>query len=86
MKLKKELIKRTVVDETILVPCGTTVYDANGLYVLSELGAFLWDYLPKAETIDDLLAPVLAEYEVEEDAARADIEEFLDKLRSMDIL
>ena len=50
MIIKKELIKREIAGDTILVPVGKTVYDSNGLFVLNELGAFIWEILPKMET------------------------------------
>ena len=86
MKIKKELVKRDIAGDIILVPVGRTVYEGNGLFVLNELGAFLWDRLETAGSEDDLLHAVLAEYEVTEDVARADIRKFLDKLRDMKIL
>ncbi len=86
MKIKKDLILREVAGETILIPYGKTVYDANGLFVLNELGAFLWGKLPEAESEDALLLAVLDEYEVGEDEARADLAEFLARLREMEIL
>jgi hypothetical protein len=86
MIIKKELIKREIAGDTILVPVGKTVYESNGLFVLNELGAFLWELLPEAQGETELLRAVLAEYEVEEATAAADITEFLDKLRDMGIL
>lgn len=86
MKIKKELLKREIAGETILVPVGKAVYDSNGLFALNELGSFLWDLLPNAQSEEDLEAAVLEEYEVDEATARADIGEFLEKLRSMGIL
>ena len=86
MTIKKELVKRDIAGETILVPVGKTVYDSNGLYVLNELGAFLWNLLPDAQDEDALLKAVLAEYEVTEDVAAADIRAFLAELQNMGIL
>ncbi len=86
MKIKKELIKRVIASESVLVPCGKTVYDSNGLFVLNELGSFLWDLLPQAQSQEELVQAVLAEYEVEEAVARQDIGEFLQKLQSMNII
>ncbi len=86
MKIKKELIKRSIAGETVLVPVGRTVYEANGLFVLNELGDFLWDRLPDAENEEQLLAAILEEYEVDEQTARRDLIAFLDKLKQMEIL
>ena len=86
MKIKKELVKRDIAGDTILVPVGKTVYDSNGLYILNELGAFLWDRLEKAESEGALLQMILDEYEVTEDVAAKDLHSFLDDLRELGII
>lgn len=86
MIIKKELLKRQIAGETILIPVGKTVYDSNGLFALNELGSFLWDRLPSVRDEEELLSAVLEEYEVNEETARQDLQEFLDKLRMMGII
>ena len=49
MIIKKELIKREIAGDTILVPVGSTVYDSNGLFVLNELASFIWDLIPSRD-------------------------------------
>ena len=86
MKIHKELVKREIAGDTILVPVGKTVYDSNGLFILNEQGSFLWDLLPGAESEADLLKAILAEYDVSEDVAARDLKLFLDRLRELNIL
>jgi hypothetical protein len=86
MIIKKELIKRDIAGEVFLVPVGKSTYDSNGLFILTELGAFIWDLLPNAESEDAIVNAVLADYEVDEATARADIREFLKKLEDLGIL
>ena len=86
MTIQKELVKREIAGDTILVPVGKTVYDSNGLFILTELGAFIWELLPDAAGEDDIVTAVLKEYEVDEATARADIREFLKKLEDLGIL
>ena len=86
MKLKKELIKRQIAGDTVLVPVGRTVYEANGLFVLNELGSFIWDLLPQAQSAEAVLEAVLAEYEVDRETAKKDIVEFFSKLEQLGIL
>lgn len=86
MKIKKELIKRTVAGETVLVPVGRTVYEANGLFMLNELGDFVWELLPKVDTPEQICEAVLAEYEVAPEQAAADVAAFLEQLRQLDII
>ena len=86
MIIKKELIKREIAGDTILVPIGKTVYDSNGLFVMNELGAFIWDLLPNVETEEQICEAILAEYEVTALDAAADVAEFLSKLRELDVI
>lgn len=86
MKIKKELIKRCIGSDVILVPVGKTVLESNGLFVMNELAAFIWDTLPSVESEEDILKAVLAEYEVSEEEASADIAEFLATLQKMNII
>ena len=86
MIIKKELIKRQVADDTILVPVGQTIYSSNGLFVLNEVGAFIWDRLPDAESPEHLCKAVLEEYDIDEASAMQDVNEFLDSLRKLEIL
>ncbi len=86
MKIKKDLIKREIAGDTLLVPVGKTVYESNGLFILNELGAYLWDLLPEAESEAELCAAVLEEYEVTAEEAANDIAEFVARLRELEIL
>lgn len=86
MEIKKELIKRQIAGDTILVPVGSAVFESNGLFVLNELASFIWDMLPSVNSEEEICQAVLGEYEVSERQAREDIAEFLSKLKTMGIL
>ena len=86
MEIKKELIKREIAGETVLIPVGKAVYDSNGLFALNEVGAFIWELLPRVEDPQRILEAVLAEYDVTEDEAKADILQFLNDLEKLGIL
>lgn len=86
MTIKKQLIKREIAGDTILVPVGKTVYDSNGLFVLNELAAFIWELLPTVNTEAEIVSAILEEYEVSAEEAAADTTEFLAKIREMGII
>ena len=86
MKLKKELMSREIAGERFLVPVGKSVYDANGLFILTDVGAFIWDLLPNVDNQDQILSAVLTEYQVDEETAKKDITEFLQKLVDLEII
>jgi hypothetical protein len=86
MKLNKRLLKRQIAGDAFLVPLGKEVYESNGLFFLSEVGEFIWDRLEAAEGPEDIAKAILEEYDVEESVARQDVEDFLAKLRALDII
>lgn len=86
MKIKREFIKRKIAGEFILVPIGNTALAFNGLITINELGKFIWENLESSKNEEDLLHKILEEYEVEEKEAKEDLDEFLDKLRQVDII
>lgn len=86
MIIKKELIKREIAGDTILVPVGKTVFDSNGLFALNELGAFIWEILPRVESEEEICEAVLAEYDVSREEAAADIAEFMENLKKLEII
>ena len=86
MKFKKEFMLREIVGETILIPMGDSNNHFNGIITINELGKFIWENIESSKDEEDLLHKILEEYEVEEKEAKEDLDEFLDKLRQVDII
>jgi len=86
MQIKKELIKREIAGDTILVPVGKTILESNGLFALNELGAFIWNLLPDVSSEEEICRAVLAEYEASEEEVARDVSEFMDKLKQLNII
>lgn len=86
MKLKKQFVLREIVGEAVLVPIGESAARFNGLLTVNELGKFIWENIESAKDEEELLQRILDEYEVDEDVAKADLDEFLGKLKAVDII
>ncbi len=86
MRIEKDFILREIAGDYIIIPTGRTVLDFNGLITVNEVGVTLWKMLQEEVTLETLVQGVLAEYDVEEEVAREDIQEFLDKLAEGGIL
>ena len=86
MDIKKEFIVREIAGEYILVPYGQTTLGFNGIITMNELGRFIWENYENAKDEDELLQKILDEYEVEKEVAKADLDEFLGKLKEADII
>ena len=77
MKIKNGFVIRKVGGESVVVPVGEMSKTFHGMINLNETGAFLWNLFTEERTADEAVAALLAEYEVEESIARADIEAFM---------
>ena len=86
MKVEKEFVLREIAGDYIIIPTGKTVLEFNGLITVNEVGASLWKMLQDEVSMEDLVAGILDEYDVEEEVAREDIQEFLEQLTAGGIL
>lgn len=86
MRIEKEFVLREIAGDYIIIPTGKTVLEFNGLITVNEVGVTLWNMLQEEVTVDQLVQGVLAEYDVDEEVAREDIQEFLDTLDKGGIL
>ena len=79
MQLKEGFILRSVAGETVVIPSGETL-ELNMMITLNETGKFLWERLEKGVEVDELVAALLQEYEVDEETAKAHVTRFVGKL------
>jgi hypothetical protein len=86
MKVKEDYLLRNVAGSHIVVPVGEGSLDFSGVITLNEVGAFLWEKLQSDTTEEELLLALLGEYDVDENTAKADISEFISKLKGADLL
>ena len=86
MKVEKDFLLREIAGEYIIIPTGSAALEFNGLISVNEVGVSIWKMLQNDVTLDELVAGILAEYDVEESVAREDILEFLDRLQSVGML
>ena len=86
MKVEKDFLLREIAGEYIIIPTGSAALEFNGLISVNEVGVSIWKMLQNDLTLDELVAGILAEYDVEESVAREDIMEFLDRLQSVGML
>ncbi len=86
MKMKAGYIVREVAGTHVVVPTGAAAVDFSGMINLNGTGALLWNQLAEGKTEQELLTVLLEEYEIDEASAKADISEFLKKLKAADLL
>ena len=86
MKIKEGFVLRNVVDEHIVMPTGDNIAKFEGAVVLNEVAAFVYKQLENPVGRDDLLAAMLAEYEIDEATAAADLDALLEQLQNMGLI
>ncbi len=86
MKIKEGFVIRNVGGENIVVPVGEMSKNFHGMINLNSTGAFLWLFFSEEHTIEEGVAALLSEYDVEESIARRDVELFIETLQKNNFL
>ncbi len=80
MKIKNGFVIRKVGGESVVVPVGEMSKVFHGMINLNETGAFLWKFFTEEHTVDEAVAALLEEYEVEKELAQTDVEAFVETI------
>ena len=86
MRIKEGFILRKVGSQYVVAATGKASENFNGMMRLNESGAFAFRLLQEGVTKEELVDLILAEYDVSEEAARRDVENFLAALGEADAL
>ena len=86
MKMKEGFILRKVGTQYVAAATGKASENFNGIIRLNESGAFVFRQLQEGVTAEELAARLLEEYDVDEAAARQDVDRFLAALKEADAL
>ena len=81
MKIKKGFVLRVVGGENVVVPVGAMSKVFHGMINLNETGAFMWKFFTEDHTLEEGVAALRAEYEVEEERARLDVQRFMNTVQ-----
>lgn len=86
MKIKPDFILKNIAGAYVVIPLRSAAVNFNAVIKLSETGAFLWEKLSKGAEKDELVQALLAEYDVDEATASADVDRFISKLKEADLV
>ncbi len=86
MEIKKKVILRSVADEYMLVPVGDTVFEYNGIFIMTESARLLWEAIVSGKEKEELPDVLLGEYDIDRATAEADANEFLERLSAYGIV
>lgn len=85
MKIKNGFLLRSVAGKNIVVPVGAEL-DFGGMITLNDTGKFMWEQLSHEIDTDSLLKKIVSEYDVDEEIAKDDMNNFINKLKELNIL
>jgi methyltransferase-like protein len=80
MKLKDGFVLRKIADQYLVVPVGARAKELHGMLGLNETGAFILERLSKNQSQDEIVKALCEEYEIQEEAALASVQRFIEKL------
>jgi hypothetical protein len=86
MKIKDGYVLREVADQYIVVPTGKEALNFNGMITLNGSGKVLWEKLKQETSIQELVNALINKYEVLYEVAVKDVYEFVEALRTKNIL
>ena len=74
------IVTRKTGNEYVLVPVTNNIADMNSVYTLNETGAFIWELIDGAKSIEDLIEAVIKEYDIDRETAAVDVFSFIDNM------
>ena len=86
MKLHGEFVVRQIMDNTVAIPVGQTALQLNGMILLNDVSKLIWETLAQDADLETIVTALTDTFEVSPEEARVDTQEFLDKLRSLQLL
>jgi hypothetical protein len=86
MKLRGEFVVRQIMDSTVAIPVGQAALQLNGMILLNDVSKIIWECLEQETTPEHIVTALTDAFEVSPEEALADILDFIEKLRKMQLL
>ncbi len=86
MKLRGRYVVRQVMNDIMAIPVGEAALNFNGMILLNEVSKVIWECLTEETDVETIVKEITDRYEISYDEAKADVIEFLDRLRAKQML
>ena len=86
MKIKKGFVVKKVAGQDVVIALGSASKIFNGIIKLNESARFIWDKLAEGADRDAIVSALLEEYEIDEQTAGRDVDNFIEQLKGANIL
>jgi hypothetical protein len=74
------VVTRKTGNEYVLVPITNNIADMHSVYTLNETGAFIWEQINGKRRVEEIIAALTTEYEIDNKSAEADVLSFIDNM------
>jgi hypothetical protein len=74
------VVTRKTGDEYVLVPVANNIADMDSVYTINETGAFIWEQIDGEKTVEEIIAALIAEYDIDNGTASKDVLNFVDNM------
>ena len=74
------VVTRKSGNEYVLVPITNNIADMNSVYTLNETGAFIWEQIDGKRSIEEIIAALTAEYDIDIKNAEEDVLSFVENM------
>ena len=86
MRIAEGFLLKSIAGANVVVPTGSNTVSFGNVITLNETGVFLFELLEKDTTEENLVASMLKEFDIDEATAKADVAEFVGKLKEAGLL
>jgi len=86
VKIKGTFVMRDIAGDIVIVPVGETALLYNGMITTNPTGAAIWKALETECDRETLIQTLLDRFDIDYETAAADTDEFLNKLRTLEML
>ncbi|MGN0526102.1 MAG: PqqD family protein [Acutalibacteraceae bacterium] len=86
MKISENYILKTIAGQPVVVPVGEAASNINGMITLNGVAEIIWKGLQAEKSVDAIIEEIMAEYSADIDVVKKDVNAFIEKLRSYNIL
>lgn len=86
MKVKEGFIVRQIAGQNVAIAVGETSKKFHGMIKLNDTGLFIWEKLQNDTTEAEIVSALVAEYDVTEDVAAADVHRIIEALKNAGIV
>jgi hypothetical protein len=85
LRRNPEMVSRNIAGEQVLVPIQRHGPDVQHIYVLNEVGSYIWDRLAEPANLGEIAVAVAGSFDVDQATAEADVLRFAKKMLDLNI-